>query len=154
MASYIIRPGRPDEIEHILKQRWGMFYEMGYTDIPALERMQAEFTPWLRTKMDTGEYLAWFATTETGEVVSGAGLWFQEWPPTVIANGPGRGYVLNVFTNTEHRGNGLARRLMEAILDYCRQNNIHTVTLHASKFGKPIYERLDFKRTNEMRLDL
>ncbi len=154
MAGYTIRPGRQDEMKHILAQRRNMFSEMGHDDPERLDTMERDFTPWLVHKMEIGEYLAWFAETESGEVVSGAGLWLMEWPPTVIATGAGRGYVLNVYTNAAHRGHGLARRLMEVILDYCKQHDIHTITLHASKFGRPIYEKLGFRQTNEMRLDL
>jgi hypothetical protein len=36
-----------------------MFFDMGYRDDRALDRMVGAFLPWLRHKMESGEYLAW-----------------------------------------------------------------------------------------------
>ena len=62
--------------------------------------------------------------------------------------------MLNVYTNPEHRGRGLARMLMEHILGWARAQGFATVELHASDEGRPLYEKLGFGQTNEMRLVL
>jgi hypothetical protein len=43
---------------------------------------------------------------------------------------------------------------MVAMLDWLRQQGYDTVSLHASDYGRPLYEALGFKATNEMRLQL
>jgi hypothetical protein len=43
---------------------------------------------------------------------------------------------------------------MEAILLWCRENEIDVVILHASPAGKRMYEAMGFAPTNEMRLQL
>ncbi len=45
----------------IVAHRRAMFLEMGYRDEAALDKMCQAFEPWLEGKMQTGEYLAWFA---------------------------------------------------------------------------------------------
>ena len=62
--------------------------------------------------------------------------------------------ILNVFTEPEHRGQGLARRLVEEALAHCRSHDIPTALLHASDAGRPLYETLGFTQTTEMRLRL
>jgi hypothetical protein len=40
------------------------------------------------------------------------------------------------------------------MIDWCRENGFINVGLHASDEGRPVYEQLGFKPTNEMRLEL
>ena len=152
--QYAIRPAAVADAQTIVAHRRVMFFEMGYRDARWLDEMAAAFLPWLRRKMEAGEYLAWFAVAPDGSVAAGAGLWLMEWPPHVIGSGSRRGNVLNVYTEPPHRRRGLARRLMAASLDYCREHAVQIVILHASVDGRPLYEALGFQPTNEMRIDL
>jgi GNAT superfamily N-acetyltransferase len=61
---------------------------------------------------------------------------------------------VNVYTLGKFRRRGLARWIMEAILLWCRENDIDVVILHASPTGKSLYESLGFAPTNEMRRQL
>ena len=131
-----------------------MFSEMGYRDEQALDRMSAAFEPWLIARMQTGEYLAWFAVGPDGAVAAGLGLWLMDWPPHMIGPGARRGNVLNVYTESHARRQGLARRLMETALAWCKDNGIRALILHASPAGRPLYESLGFKSTNEMRIEI
>ncbi len=78
----------------------------------------------------------------------------MDWPPHMIGPGARRGNILNVYTEPRSRRLGLARRLMETALDWCRDNGIRAVILHASPEGRPLYESLGFKSTNEMRVEI
>ena len=131
-----------------------MFGDMGYHDQAVLEAMTAAFRPWLRRKMEEGEYLCWLAVRTDGSVAAGLGLWLMDWPPHMIGPGSRRGNILNVYTNPECRRQGLARRLMEVALDWCRAHGIRAVILHASNEGRRLYETFGFRPTNEMRLTL
>jgi GNAT superfamily N-acetyltransferase len=155
-ADFLIRPGTLADVETVVAQRRAMFHEMGYRDEGALDGMSASFRPWLERKMGTGEYLAWFAIDSGGAIVAGLGLWLMDWPPHMIGPGTPRGNILNVYTRTESRRRGLARRLMETALAWCRLNRVSAVILHASEDGRRLYESMGFKPTNEMRtlLDL
>jgi len=128
-----------------------MFFEMGYRDQAVLDAMTAAFDPWLLGKMESGEYLEWFAVAVDGSVAAGLGLWLMDWPPHMVGPGSRRGNILNVYTNPDCRRQGLARRLMEVALDWCRVNGIRAVILHSSNEGRPLYEKLGFRPTNEMR---
>jgi GNAT superfamily N-acetyltransferase len=129
-----------------------MFFDMGYHDAAALDSMSAAFRGWLVARMRTGDYLAWVAMAADATVVAGLGLWLMDWPPHLIGPGARRGNILNVYTETAHRRRGIARRMMEVALEWCRANGIHAVILHASDDGRALYEKLGFRPTNEMRL--
>lgn len=149
-----IRAATIADCEIITAHRRAMFFEMGYRDAAILDAMAAAFRPWLRRKMEEGEYLAWFATASDGSVAAGLGLWLMDWPAHMVGPGSRRANILNVYTNPDFRRQGLARRLMETALDWCRANRIRAVILHASEDGRPLYEKLGFRPTNEMRLML
>jgi len=131
-----------------------MFHDMGYHDIAVLDSMMAKFLPWLEAKMVSGDYLAWLAVTAGDRVVAGAGLWLMDWPAHIVGSGARRGNILNVYTEPEFRHRGLARRLMEAAMDWCRVNRVDFVILHASPEGRGLYESLGFQASNEMRIKL
>jgi GNAT superfamily N-acetyltransferase len=147
-----IRVAKAEDIDTLLAHRRNMFHDMGYTDEAALEAMTAAFLPWVRRRMETGEYLAWVAADKADSIVAGLGLWLMDWPPQMIGPGARRGNILNVYTNPSHRRQGIARSLMGIALDWCRSNGIRAVILHASEDGRPLYESLGFQPANEMRL--
>lgn len=152
--NYTVRRATVDDVDLISDQRIAMFHDMGVTDDAALNRMDATFRIWLINKITVGLYQGWFMLTEDGQVAAGAGLWLNEWIPHPYDARTIRGYILNVYTVPEHRRRGLARQLVETILDYCRERDIHVVALHASEGGRPIYESLGFAESNEMRIHL
>jgi ribosomal protein S18 acetylase RimI-like enzyme len=110
------------------------------------------FIEWVKPKLSNGDYLGWFVTRPDGEVAAGAGVWHIEWPPTPQDIATTRAYVLNVFVEPNYRQQGHARRLMDAILAYCAEKRIRVIVLHASNKGRPLYESLGFRQTNEMRI--
>ena len=131
-----------------------MFCDMGFRGETDLDAMIVAFLPWLKRRMETGEYLAWFAVAPDQSVAAGLGLWLMDWAPHMVGPGTPRANILNVYTQPAHRRQGLARALMDTALTWCRQNGIRTIILHASHEGRPLYESLGFHPTNEMRLML
>ena len=150
-----IRRATIDDAATVARHRRQMFRDMGYDDEARLDSMMAKFLPWVETKIASGDYLAWLAVDEKeGKVVAGAALWLMDWPPHMVGSSPRRGNILNVFTEPPFRRRGLARRLMEAAIAWCRTNHVDLVILHASPEGRALYESLGFRASNEMRLKL
>ncbi len=152
--TFTIRRAEPGELSVIVHHRRAMFEDMGYTDRAANDVMDARFRPWAAKKLASGEYLAWFAETTEGRIVAGAGMWIMEWPAGPIDASGRRAYIYNVYTEPAYRRRGLARLLVQTILEWCREAGIMTVGLHASDQGRSVYEAFGFKATNEMRLQL
>jgi len=152
--SFAIRTATAADISTVVAHRRAMFEEMGYTDRAALDVMDEKFKTWVAEKIASIEYRHWFATNAAGAIVAGAGLWVMEWPAHPIDQSGRRGNILNVYTHRDYRRRGLAKRLTTLILDWCRENKIQTVILHASDTGRPLYESFGFHATNEMRIQL
>jgi GNAT superfamily N-acetyltransferase len=151
MSDYELRRATSLDAATITGHRRAMFADMGYTDAARLDAMDAAFLPWVTAHLERGEYLGWLARDATGVVVAGAGLWIMEWPPHALGVDPRRGNILNVYVEPGHRRRGLARRLMQVVLDQCWTSGLEAVILHASEAGRPLYEALGFTPTNEMR---
>jgi GNAT superfamily N-acetyltransferase len=114
--------------------------------------------PVLARMMGEGRYHAWVLTPEgrPDEVVAGAGVQLREQLPFPIDEGRGvrggeQGLVLNVYTEPAWRRQGAGERLMRAVLAWSEARGLASLILHASDEGRPLYERLGFVGTNEMR---
>jgi len=152
--GFTIRQAILADVDVIVAHRRAMFQDMGSAPDDVVDAMAMEFRPWVEAKMLAGEYLGWFAMAENSTIAAGAGLWLMDWPPHVLGRSQRRGNILNVYTEREFRRQGLARRLVEAAVDWCREHNVDTVILHASEEGRSMYENMGFRPTNEMRIAL
>jgi len=65
-----------------------------------------------------------------------------------------QGLIMNIYLEPEDRREGIASDLMTTVIDFARSKGAGSVTLHASQKGKPLYEKMGFTPTHEMRLFL
>ncbi len=131
-----------------------MFAEMGCHDEGLLDQMQSAAEQYMRDALPTGTYRAWMAETEAREVVGGGGIAIVPWPGSPAFPATRRGWILGIYTEPKFRRLGIARRVTETIVEWCRGEGFGYVSLHASQYGRPLYETLGFQATNEMRLYL
>jgi GNAT superfamily N-acetyltransferase len=105
--------------------------------------------------MARGEYIGWFVEHDS-RVVAGGGALVRDLWATQRSIVPGRhAHIGNIYTEPAHRRRGLARVIMETILDWCAAQAIDNVTLSASPLGRPLYEDMGFAAdTRAMRINL
>ena len=154
MEEITIRPAAFADLQHILRHRRTMFRDMGSGTEAELDAMVVTAEAFLRQAMPAGTYRGWLAETKDGRIAAGAGVTIVPWPGAPRDPALRRGWVQNVYTEPEFRRRGLARRLMEVLVEWCRAEGFHTVSLHASREGRGLYESMGFRVTNEMRLEL
>jgi GNAT superfamily N-acetyltransferase len=130
-----------------------MYEDMDYKDPQALAAMISTSRPYVSEAMANGSFRGWLAVVGT-QVVAGGGIVISPWPSHPDDTQCRKATILNVYTEPAHRRKGIARRLMLTMIDWCREEGFHSVTLHASKDGRALYEALGFQPTNEMRLTL
>jgi len=149
---YSLRLALPQDAEVIARHRALMFLDMGSVTQEESEQLFAASVPWLQRILATGDYIAWLALHH-GDVVAGGGIYLREVGPVPGCYRVGRwGYIMNVYTAEAHRRRGLARLLMQTILEWSADNHLDHITLAASEEGKPLYETLGFVPTTDMKL--
>jgi GNAT superfamily N-acetyltransferase len=151
-AEITIREAAPSESAVILHHRRSMFRDMDEGTVEELDRMVEVARPWLAQALADRSYRHWLALDGSGRVAGGGGILLCPWPPSPQFSCTQRAVILNVYTEPEFRKRGIARQIMLAILAWVEEQGFRAVNLHASKEGRPLYEKLGFKATNEMRL--
>lgn len=134
-----------------------MFRDMGEVPTQALaDQLLAESTAALAACLRDQSYIGWLAVDAGGAVIAGAGVHNKPQLPRISHDGarvvtapiP---LVVNVYTQPEWRGQGIARVLMNVVLQWAAEQGTDRVVLHASDSGRPLYLSLGFEATNEMR---
>ena len=131
---------------------------MGRVSGDAFEILRAKARTRLEEWLTSGDYVGWLATPadQPELVVGGAGVQLQRILPRPVDDvtiGEGRqGTIVNVFTEPEWRRRGIAGLLMQEIINWSKTEKIDRLILHASDDGRPVYEKLGFKESNEMLL--
>ena len=148
-----IRETQLEDLEEILLQRRHMFHDMGHRDEAILDAIVCTSRPFIRQSLVDKSYLGWFALASGRRVAAGVGLMLSPWVASPRdPNHARRPYLLNVYTYPEFRKRGLARVLTLEAIAWCRHHGFRTLWLHASEYGRPVYESLGFEPTNEMKL--
>jgi GNAT superfamily N-acetyltransferase len=151
-----IRRALPNEVATILHHRRSMFRDMGEGTVEELDRMVEVATPWTESALANGTYHHWFAVSgsdaDSAVVAGGGGVLLCPWPANPRDPCVERAVILNVYTEREFRRRGIARMIMQAILQWIKERGLRSVNLHASPEGRALYENLGFQATNEMRL--
>jgi GNAT superfamily N-acetyltransferase len=149
-----IRTAGVEDLQHILHHRRAMFEEIGYRDDAVLESVDKFSRVYFDNALRSGKYRGWLAEESNGEIVGGGGIVLADWPGYPGENRAERAWILNMYTEPGARRRGVAKRLMEAMIEWCRANGFSAVSLHASSAGRPLYETIGFQQTNEMKLEL
>jgi GNAT superfamily N-acetyltransferase len=155
-AGVTIRPATVDDAEKMVEMRAHMFREMGWSDEARVEQFIPIAVTHLRESFSAGECNGFIAEEERAEgvreVIGVVALVWQRVAPT-IRNLEGRvAYVLGMYVVPERRRLGIARVLMEAVVECALDNGAPLIALHASDEGRLLYEQLGFKPAPEMRL--
>jgi GNAT superfamily N-acetyltransferase len=149
-----LRRATPRDCDIILHHRRSMFQEMNEGTQDELDRTVQIARPWLITALSNGNYQGWLAEDRQGNVVAGAGVVILSWPASPRNPENRRGLIVNVYTEADFRGQGLARKLLLTVLDWLKEQGFHMAALHASDAGRHLYESLGFRVTNEMQIRL
>jgi GNAT superfamily N-acetyltransferase len=138
-----LRPATPDDAALLARFRVMLFKEMGRLDSDEAEFAQASenYFAWA---LSTEREVAWIVE-DLGEPVAVLAMTLEPMPPK-----PGRprlveAYMHNVYTLPARRMRGLAKRLVNAALEYARSEGIRRIRLFTSDDARWMYENLGFR---------
>ena len=156
--TFALRVAVVTDIPALVDHRRRMFEDMYaqkdvVRDRAAYDAMDTAYADILRYEIPVGSTRAW-VIDDAGMIAASGALKFTDWLPRPDGQRRGLVYVHSVYCAPEYRRQGLARRILQAMIAYCHENGWPRISLHASDMGRGLYEELGFQPTNEMRLVL
>lgn len=155
-ADFIFSWATPDDAELLAEMRLEMRRERETVAcrIPETEfrRRNVEF---FRTALEGECFLSCIARSSDGEAAACSGLSIEIHPPTYANPGGKLGYITNMYTRPAWRKRGLARQLVERLIEEARRRGCAQIELNAAPMGRQLYLDCGFRPIDgEMRLDL
>jgi len=142
------------DLDVLVRQRRGMWVDMGERDRARLAEESRVFRRWVRSKLKTGRVVGWVAETNRRDIVAGGIVWLR---PAVSRPGVQhlvQPFLLSMYTEPKWRGRGLASRIVDEAIKWAKKGGYAEIALHASLMGRGLYLRRGFSRTWEMKLKL
>ena len=85
-----------------------------------------------------------------GDVVAGcASMSFMRIMPTFSHPTGRRAHLMNVYTRSEYRRQGIARKMVNMLIDETWKRGATEISLDATTMGRPLYESLGFTNSTE-----
>jgi predicted acetyltransferase len=156
---FIILPATPDDISVLVDHHRKMFEEVLMSrkvDPKTLnpEKLDKEYVDKLTNELGISCHM-WVAKKNNREVVASGGVSIISMVPVPNDYSCKVAYIHSIFTENKFRNNGLAERIMERMLQFCKQQCIKRLILNASDAGRPLYEKIGFEvATNSMRMSM
>ena len=123
-----------------------LFSEKGVSSSEEVQDIRTKLEEYFTEHLNKG-FIAIIAENEN-EVLATTFMSIVERPPLIAFSSYLVGTVYNVFTYPQHRGKGIATKVMTELLSQAKLLGVAAADLMATKKGKPLYENLGFRVSN------
>ena len=86
---------------------------------------------------------------DDGRCVACASMSYIEIMPTFSHPSGKRAHLMNVYTEKDYRRRGIARHLVNMLIEDARVHGATEISLDATESGRPLYESMGFKASEE-----
>lgn len=86
---------------------------------------------------------------DDGRCVACASMSYIEIMPTFSHPSGKRAHLMNVYTEKDYRRRGIARQLVNMLIEDARAHDATEISLDATESGRPLYESMGFKASEE-----
>lgn len=155
LHEFNMRQATLHDLSVLVRHRRVMFVEAtGAKGDKELDAMDKGYQRHIQKSLPIDTFKAWIIETKEGKIAASGGITVYEQPPRPQDETLRYVYVHSIYTEPEYRRRGIARKMLNTIVNYCRDKKFKTLTLHAVEASKPLYESFGFKPTTEMRMFL
>lgn len=81
---------------------------------------------------------------DEGKVIGCASMSYMWIMPTFSHPTGKRAHLMNVYTNKDYRRQGIARKMVNMLIEDARSKGVTEISLDATESGRPLYESLGF----------
>ena len=141
-----IRIATKDDIELLMSSRLEMLKVVN--NLPADYEYSEEIVRESRDYFLNGDHVTVLAI-DGGEVVGCASMSFMWIMPTFSHPTGRRAHLMNVYTRSEYRRQGIARKMVNMLIDETWKRGATEISLDATTMGRPLYESLGFTNSTE-----
>lgn len=114
--------------------------------------VEEESYAYYRRALETGEHIA-YLVYDNGKFIGAGGVSFYQVMPTYHNPTGKKAYIMNMYTASEYRRQGIAFHTLDLLVKNARKQGISQITLEVTEMGRPLYEKYGFvKMENEMEL--
>lgn len=136
-----------EDIDLLIKIRMEyLFAEKGVYSSEEVQDIRRKLEEYFNKHLNKG-FIAIIAESEN-EVLATAFMSIVERPPIIAFSSYLVGTVYNVYTYPQHRGKGIATKVMTELLSEAKQLGVAAVDLMATEEGKSLYKNLGFRISN------
>jgi GNAT superfamily N-acetyltransferase len=155
MSSYLLREATVGDARILAEYRRLMFTAMGQVAPGEGDDLVSATHRYLEREIPTGQVRAWIVDLD-GQPVAGGIIVLQVPAPTPgFVSGESLAAIQNIWTDPEHRRRGLAGRIVQAMIAWCREHGVHRLFLNATEDGRGVYTEFGFRpSTTAMTLTL
>ena len=135
-----------DDIELLMSSRLEMLKVVN--NLPAYYEYTEEIVRESRDYFLNGDHITVLAVDD-GEVIGCASMSFMWIMPTFSHPTGKRAHLMNVYTRSEYRRQGIARKMVQMLIDETWKRGATEISLDATTMGRPLYESLGFTNSTE-----
>ncbi len=141
-----------EDLPRIVDMKVAMFKEAGHADLLNDRARPIILKDYRQLYLESTA--VHFIARDKDQIVASVGAFIKSDLPFRYFSPAIYGFVGDVFTENAYRGRGISTALNHEALIWLKSKGIVMVRLLASETGRPLYERLGFKATDEMALIL
>ncbi len=132
-----------NDIETLMKIRMEMLKEVNALPIDYV--FDKSFVENCRKNFEcTGETQTDILCIENGEPVACANLCYLSMMPTFFHPTGKRAHLMNVYVKKDFRRKGLAKKMLELLIEEAKSRKVTEISLDATEKGRPLYESMGF----------
>jgi len=151
--SVALRSATPDDADLLARHRAAVWEEVGDWDAASMARQIPVWRAYFERALAEGTYLAVIASDD-GAVAGSGAILIQAALPRPRFESVRSGRMQSVYVVPSARRRGVARAIVERLLDWARSERLISLTLHPSDEARPLYASLGFAAADEMQLRL
>ena len=141
-----IRIATKDDIELLMSSRLEMLKVVN--NLPQDYEYSDELVNESRDYFLNGDHITVLAM-DGGTVIGCASMSFIRIMPTFGHPTGRRAHLMNVYTRSEYRRQGIARKMVELLISETWKRGATEISLDATALGRPLYESLGFTDSTE-----
>lgn len=152
--DFEISLGSIEDLEILTEHRCRMWEDIHPDRINLILESRREMSDWIREEITTGKYVSFIVRDAKGTLAGSGAIWLREEQPRPGKKGLELPYLLSMYTEPEFRRMGVGTLIVREAIKWAKNHDYYRIYLHASQYGRGLYEKLGFTAANEMSLNL